>query len=477
MRRLVAIATGLALAGLLAIVLASPARSDGGVGGSYVVRAIFDDAAFAASGEDVRVAGANVGTISSLGVTADKRAAVSLSIADSRFTPFHANAHCAIRPQSLIGEQYVDCSPGTAAAPELPRIDKGPGAGSYLLPVTQTSSPVDSDIVQNISREPVRQSLAVIIDELGTGLAARGSDLNAVIHRANPALGDTDKVLKILASQNRALALLATNSDTVLAPLARQRRQISGFITQANTTSVASAQRAADISRTFQLFPSFLGQLRPLMADLGTLADQGTPVMTELGQSAAAVGRQFANLTPFAGAARTALIDLGRSAAESQPSLVATLPLAQRFDRLGTAARPTAASLQRLLDSLNQTGGIQQLMSLLYEGASATNGLDSLGHFTRFEPLDSSCTDYVSAVLPGCSANFSGVQATSASAAATARTAATTAGTGAATARTGATKPTAGDRLVATAVRNASGTASGANAMTGLLTYLVGSKR
>ena len=58
------------------------------------------------------------------------------------------------------------------------------------------------------------------------------------------------------------------------------------------------------------------------MADLGTLADQGTPVMTELGQSAAAVGRQFANLTPFASAARTALINLGRSAAQSQPYLV-----------------------------------------------------------------------------------------------------------------------------------------------------------
>ncbi len=78
-------------------------------------------------------------------------------------------------------------------------MNRGPGAGSYLLPVTRTSSPIDSDIVQDISTEPVRQSLAVIIDEFGTGLAARGSDLNAVIHRANPALGHTDKVLQILA--------------------------------------------------------------------------------------------------------------------------------------------------------------------------------------------------------------------------------------------------------------------------------------
>jgi ABC-type transporter Mla subunit MlaD len=455
MRRLAAIAVALVAAGLFAVVAAGPARSDGG---PYTVRAIFDDAAFAATGEDVRVAGANVGTIGSLGVTADKRAAVSLVIDDSRFAPFHANAHCAIRPQSLIGEQYVDCDPGTSSAPELARITHGPGAGSYALPVTRTSSPVDTDIVQDISREPVRESLAVIIDELGTGLAARGSDLNAVIHRANPALGDTDKVLHILASQNRALAQLATNSDTVLGPLARVRRQISGFITQADTTSVASARRAADISRTFHLFPAFLRQLRPLMGDLGTLADQGTPVMTDLGRSAKAVGRQFANLTPFASAARTALVNLGRAASESQSSLVATQPLARRLNRLGTAARPTAASLLRLLDSLNTTGGIQQLMSLLYEGAVATNGFDSLGHYVRLEPLDSSCTDYVSGALPGCSANFSAVSGSSSSSAAV-------------------KERSASDRVVAAAVHAASGNASGAKAMSGLLGYLVGSRR
>ena len=51
--------------------------------------------------------------------TAGKKAAVTLEINDARFTPFHADATCAIRPQSLIGEMYVDCNPGTAAAPAL----------------------------------------------------------------------------------------------------------------------------------------------------------------------------------------------------------------------------------------------------------------------------------------------------------------------------------------------------------------------
>jgi ABC-type transporter Mla subunit MlaD len=428
---------------------------------SYNVRVIFDDASFAALGEDVRIAGANVGSIQSLGVTSGKQAAVTISITNPAFTPFYSNATCSIRPQSLIGEEYVDCLPGTSSNPRLPKITKGPGSGSYYLPVTRTSSPIDSDIVQDISTMPVRESLAVIIDELGTGLTARGADLNAVIHRANPALGNTDKVVKILAKQNRQLAQLATDSDTVLTPLARERRQISGFVTQANTTSVASAQRAADEQRTFALFPSFLRQLRPLLADLGSLADQGTPLLTSLGQSANALGRQFANLTPFADKARTSLIELGSAAQQSEPYLEASLPLAQRLKKLGASAKPSAASLDKLLTSLNKTGGIQQLMTLLFNGTLAGNGFNSLGHYVRDEPLVSSCTNYATTPVPGCSAQF--------------QSAATSASADSVFATPSAARSS--ERLLAKAVRTASISSRPTGELQGLLGYLIGGRR
>ena len=124
------------------------------------MRGVFDDASFAALGEDVRVAGATVGSIQALGVTSGKQAAVTLGITDPGFQPFHANANCTIRPQSLIGEEYVDCNPGSVSAPALTRISHGPGTGTYYLPVTHTSSPIDSDIVQNIST-PARAPIAV----------------------------------------------------------------------------------------------------------------------------------------------------------------------------------------------------------------------------------------------------------------------------------------------------------------------------
>src|SRR5205823_14867344 len=109
-------------------------------------------------------------------------------------------------------------APGSAAAPALPTSREGDGNGQQLLPVSHTSSPVDIDEINDIMREPPRERLGLIINEFGTALAGRGKDLNAAIHRANPALRDTDKVLAILASQNRTLADLAKNSDTVLTP-------------------------------------------------------------------------------------------------------------------------------------------------------------------------------------------------------------------------------------------------------------------
>jgi ABC-type transporter Mla subunit MlaD len=407
MRRLATIVAML-LAAVTALGLGAFTTTSRGDGGPYLVRAIFDNAAFAVAGEDVRIAGAPVGSIDSLSVTRGepKRAAVVIEIDDSRFTPFHADATCAIRPQSLIGEKYVDCTPGTASAPALTEITGGPGTGQYYLPVGRTSSPVDSDIAQNIYQEPIRQRFALILDELGTGLAARGSDLNAVIHRANPALGDTDKVLAVLARQNRQLAQLAADSAAVLAPLARVRSAIADFVVQANTTSVAAAARASDESRSIRLFPPFLRALRPLMASLGRLAEQGTPLMDSLGASASALGRQFENLTPFARAARPALIALGKSSAQSQPLLEATLPLARRLQRLGAQAGPSSTSLKKLLDSLNATGAIEQLMGVLFYGTSAGNGFDSSGHYVRAEPLVGGCTAYVKQPVPGCSANF-----------------------------------------------------------------------
>jgi ABC-type transporter Mla subunit MlaD len=396
-----------------AIVVVVVASVGGGSGG-YRVEALFDNAGFAVPGEQVRIAGAPVGTISALSVTRQNLAAVTLSISNRDFVPFYANATCTIRPQSLIAERYVDCTPGSSSQHRLHRIASGYGKGSYLLPVTRTSSPIDPDVVQNVSQESVRESLSVILNELGTGLAARGSDLNKVILRADPGLAQTERVFNLLASQNRVLAKLATDSDTVLAPLAKTRSSLAGFVVNANRTATASAAEHTQLAASIKLLPPFLKQLKPLMADLGQLADQGTPVLKDAGSSAAALDSEFKTLVPFAGRAKTAITNLGNAAQQSESSLVASQGLAEQLQSVGNSAAPTAESLQKLLTSLDSTGGITQLMSLLFYGVGATNGYNADGHFIRIAPVVGSCTAYARTPVPGCSANFIGATATAA---------------------------------------------------------------
>ena len=93
----IASGTVLVVALVTGALFATGAASSGG-GSGYQVRAIFDDVASAVPGEDVKIAGAKVGKISSLGITPDNKAAIGLEIDSAGFTPFHQDASCTIRP-------------------------------------------------------------------------------------------------------------------------------------------------------------------------------------------------------------------------------------------------------------------------------------------------------------------------------------------------------------------------------------------
>ena len=126
MRRLIAIASGLLL---VAALVAATASGEGDDGGDYKVRAYFDNAGFLVNGEEVRIAGATVGTVDEVTVSlpgepvtanGDEepgKAVAVLNITDSGFQDFLTDASCLIRPQSLLGEKYVECEPTQPRAP------------------------------------------------------------------------------------------------------------------------------------------------------------------------------------------------------------------------------------------------------------------------------------------------------------------------------------------------------------------------
>jgi ABC-type transporter Mla subunit MlaD len=415
------IATGTLLAiALVGAAVFAVGAGDGG-GGDYKVRAIFDDVASAVPGEDVKIAGAKIGEIASMDVTPQHKAAVVLSITDTGFTPFHDDAHCTIRPQSLIGEKYVECEPGSPRRPELGRIDRGAGEGQYLLPLKNTSAPVDLDLVNNVMRLPYRQRFAIILSELGAGFAGRGQDLNELIHRANPALRETDRVLAQLADENATLKNLAAESDSALAPLARDRAHLAGFVKNATQVGEATAAKRVQIERSIQRLPQLLRELKPTMEDLGQLADEMTPTLTDLDQAAPSLGRFVLQLGPFSRSATRSLTTLGQATDVGGPVLQRARPVVRDLKSFASNAKPVSKNLDDLTASLDKTGGLEQAMNYIFFQMTAVNGFDEISHYLRASLLVNTCSNYATAgETPGCGAHFTptkAVRASSASAA------------------------------------------------------------
>jgi phospholipid/cholesterol/gamma-HCH transport system substrate-binding protein len=421
--------TIVAVALLAALVLATSAASQGDGDGSYKVRAIFDNGGFIVPGEDVRIAGANVGSVESVDVSMPGdvvsleggphaipgKAVVVLDIADEGFQDFRADASCLIRPQSLIGEKFVDCrptvprAPGSEPPPPLEQIEDGEaGEGQYLLPLENNGKSVDIDLINNIMRRPYAERFRLILNDLGAGLAARGDELREIVERANPALRETDEVLAILAAQNRELAQLTADSDVILAPLARERGSLSGFIRSSAATAAATAERGAELEQNLNKLPPTLREIRLTMNELGNFSDAAFPVFKVFGDNAASITAATRQLGPFADASAFALKDLGDVAEQAGPKLRDADPVVRQIRDLARRAARPSTNLNRLTSSLRRTGGFEDLMSFLYNTTGAFNGFDRFGHYQRTNILVSGCIQYQTFPLSGCVANFTG---------------------------------------------------------------------
>ncbi len=403
-----------AVAGMVAVVVAILlATAAGGSTGSYSVRAIFDNANNVVEGEEVKADGAKIGTIGEVMATPQGKAAVQLHIENPGFQNFRQDAECEILPQSLLGEQYVNCVPtqehaeGAALPPSLHRIPAGrEGAGEWLLPLNNTHSPVGVDQLQDINRLPQSQGLRILLNELGAGFAGRGSELHEVVERADPGLRELNNVLKILADQNHVLADLAVESDRALAPFAAHRQDVAGFIEHSNTVAQATARHLSEAEAGLARLPGFVHQLGPAAERLQHFGEQATPTFEDLNVAAPAINEVFENLGPFSKATSRYLASLGSTGKVTGPALKGSTQLLDQLEKLGPVAEPFSKNLSELLRSFKDTGGIERLMDFIFLGAGSSNGYDALGHFLRAEPVAATCLSYKVQPVSGCSANF-----------------------------------------------------------------------
>ena len=397
---------------ILALGATDEAASDGK---SYEI--VLDNAFGLTEGGDFKIAGVRAGSTGDVRIEGQARplAVVEAEVTEAGLADLREDARCEVRPQSFIGEYYVDCQPGTSRR-RLP--DGG------RVPVEQTSSTIGLDLVNNILRRPYRDRLRLIVGELGAGLAGRPEDLNDAIRRAHPGLRETSEMLRILGRQTRTIESFVADADRAIGELETRKRDVTRFVREAGRTAQISLTRRTELAETFRRLPAFLDELEPYMGRLGDLAQAQQPVLRDLGAASGQLDTFLTRLPPFAEAGTPAFEALGEASRVGRRAVRESDEEIRELRRLAKDAPGLAKPLRQFLETIDDrrrgvepdaraaatdppapdkthiTGrggftGMEAIWNYFYWQALSTNALDDIGHVLRLGIVVAPCSAYL----------------------------------------------------------------------------------
>jgi ABC-type transporter Mla subunit MlaD len=415
-RRVFSALAFVALAVGLAVTTGASGSNTSGTGKTYKID--FDNAFGLTSGGDLKIGGVRAGQTTGFGLKKIGNgryvAEVTGTITASGVSAFHKDASCDIRPQSLIGEYFVDCQPGSSKQ-MLP-----PGG---TVPVSQTTSTIPPDLMQDIMRRPYRERFRLIINELGTGLAGRPQDLSAVLHRADPGLRETSKTLELLARQNQTIKNFITNSDIVVKQLADHKFDVAHWVQAAGHTAAISATREQALAQQWKEFPNFLAQLQPTMAQLSQLADAQIPLLKQVRGTTPQLKQFFADLGPFSEASRPSFKALGQMSVIGNKAFKDSKKDINELAALAPNTPSAAKNVRQFLQALDSRDrsiendprakttappapdptayhdgqgftGFESLLNYTFWQSLALNPFDQVGHLLRVALVVNSCSPW-----------------------------------------------------------------------------------
>ena len=401
MRRL-ATALVLVIAGVLGFLATGAGDSESLEHRDYWVEV--DNAFGLIEGADVKVAGVRAGTIEEMELDQEKlNARVRIRITELGFGDLRTDAFCETKPQSLLGEYFVDCRPGTAPEPLEP--------GS-TLPIEQTASTIPADLIADIMRRPYRERFSILLSELGIAFAGRGEDLNETIRRLAPSLREVDKVLAVLAEERRVIRDLYEDAEKIMTATAGKRQFLGRYVEELRDTASSYANRAEDIERQFQAFPTFLRELRPTLAALGASADQQTPALRNLRRATPDLRALLTTLGDFAEVSRPNFRAFGRAADRGRDAVRQARPnvrlLGRAIKQLPETAQNLGFILEHLDDPANATEkdprapredggytGLEAVLRYIHSQGQAINLFDANNYILKVTAFaDTACQNY-----------------------------------------------------------------------------------
>jgi phospholipid/cholesterol/gamma-HCH transport system substrate-binding protein len=280
----------------------------------YELRINFPEATTLAEAADVRIAGVTVGKVRSK--TLDKkqnRTTVVLKI-DPKFAPLPRDTRAILRQKTLLGETFVELSPGRRSSGNL--ADGGTLANGQVEPT------VELDEILRIFDPATKTAFRSWVQESAKTISGTApKDLNSALGNLAGFAQDGASVLQILDTQSTAVRQLIKNTGVVFGALNERKGQLQQLIVNSDRTFSALQQEQNALADTFHVFPTFLDESKatlarletfstnahPLVIDLKPVADDLGPTVRDLGALAPDLEAFFRKLPPVIRSAKTDL--------------------------------------------------------------------------------------------------------------------------------------------------------------------------
>jgi virulence factor Mce-like protein len=259
----------------------------------YRFQTTFGEATQLAQEADVRISGVPVGKVKK--IEPDKRTGRSLVTIEleSRYAPLPSDARAILRQKTLLGETYVELTPGSKEARKVPEGGR--------LADSQVSPTVELDEIFRSFDERTRRAFQVWMQSQAQAIDGRGRDLNDAFGNLGPFADDASVLVDILNRQEGAVQRLIRDSGEVFGALSERDGQLRGLIQNSNTVFSTTAARNRELQQAFVALPTFERESRTTLTRLTAFADNTNPLVTQLRPAArelAPTAQDLAALAP-----------------------------------------------------------------------------------------------------------------------------------------------------------------------------------
>ena len=311
----------------------------------YEISAEFDQAENLGSQADVRISGVNVGKVISVGLDRHTGLTRAVMEIDPQFAPRPADTRAILRQKTLLGETYVELSPGSPTGPKLADGARLP-QGTDRPDRAARPDPVD-----------VRPGHAAGVRDLdaaaGDALTGRGQDLNAALAELYPFATNVDSVLAVLNRDSAATSTLLHDGGRVLAAVTRSPAALQQLVDNANTTFSATAAQANALAATIKAFPPFLNATKTTIDRVERFSVTTKPLVDELRPAAVQLSPALESLAVLAPQLKSLLVNIGPLTSASKAGVPALEEFLNDSVPLLTRLTPYLGGVIPVVDYIN----------------------------------------------------------------------------------------------------------------------------